>query len=174
MTVTFRLSERTYGGSGSCVDCGRSSGGTFSRKTPHPSSALVPSASVVAAVAVAAVSSFAPSPPSSHLISSTPASHCELNDDGAGEPLPAESESGGEDDTEPVLCTLSPHTAWGGNATVMGDGVRACTVVIECECAWRTRNCDCAVGVVVGDGASRTRAAIDAAAAAAAAWKRGG
>ena len=83
------------------------------------------------AVAVAAQSS--PSPPSSHLTRSTPASHCELKEEGDGESLPADSESGGEGDTEPVLCTLSPQPIWEANASGTGDGVRACTVVSECE-----------------------------------------
>jgi hypothetical protein len=78
----------------------------------------------------------APSPPSSHLIRSTPASHWELSDDGAGEPLPADSESGGEGDIEPLLCKLSPPpeaaTTMGAKvSTTTGDGVLACTVVIE-------------------------------------------
>jgi len=78
------------------------------------------------------VSSSSPSSPCSHLTRSAPASHCELSDDGAGESLPAESESGGEGDAEPVLWVLSPRGRL-ANTPVLGDGVRACTVVIECE-----------------------------------------
>src|SRR5258708_7738783 len=110
---------------------------------PQSSFVFAPSASEAAvAVAVAVAGPSSPSPPSSHPTRSTPASYCELSEEGDGESLPADSESGGEDDTEPVLCILSPQPTWGANASRAGDGVRACTVVIECECAWRTRNCE--------------------------------
>ena len=119
---------RRYGGSGSLVGCGRTSCDTFSTVT-QLSFVFAPSA-------LEAVASSPPSPPSSHLTRSTPASHCELSDEGAGESLPADSESGEGGDAEPVLCVLSPHPMREAKVPTTGDGVRACTVVIECECAW--------------------------------------
>jgi hypothetical protein len=108
--------------------CGRTSGGTFPCIPPHPST-LAPASPFASGVTPSS-----PSPPCSHLTRSAPGSHCELSDDGAGESLPAESESGGEGDAEPVLCVRPPRGRL-AKALVLGDGVRACTVVIECECA---------------------------------------
>jgi len=113
--------------------CERTSDGTFPFTPLHPPTFAPPSTS--ASTSTTGVPPSSPSSPCSHLTGSTPASHCELNDDGAGEPLPAESESGGEGDAEPVLWVLSPRDRL-VNTLVLGDGVRACTVVIECECAW--------------------------------------
>jgi len=129
------VNQRAYGGSGSREGCARTSGGTFSWIAPQSSFVFAFSASE-AVVAVAEAAQSSSSPPSSHLTRSTPASHCELSEEGDGESLPADSESGGEDDTEPVLCTMSPQPTRVANASGTGDGVRACTVVSECECAW--------------------------------------
>jgi len=104
--------------------CGRTSEGTFPCTPPHPSTFAPPPSTFASS----------PSPPCSHLTRSAPGSHCELSDDGAGESLPAESESGGEGDAEPVLWVRPPRVRL-AKAPVLGDGVRACTVVIECECA---------------------------------------
>ena len=107
--------------------CGRTSEGTFPCSPPHPST-FAPASTFTSSP------SPSPSPPCSHLTRSAPGSHCELSDDGAGESLPAESESGGDGDAEPVLCVRLPRGRL-TNTPVLGDGVRACTVVIECECA---------------------------------------
>jgi hypothetical protein len=108
--------------------CGRTSTGTFPCTPPHPSTFAPASPFASGATPSSA------SPPCSHLTRSAPGSHCELSDDGAGESLPAESESGGEGDAEPVLWVRPPRGRL-TKALVLGDGVRACTVVIECECA---------------------------------------
>lgn len=139
--ITLRL-QKTYGDgvprrgrgavSSPCSTKGRertSSEGTFPCTPPHPPTFAPPSPFTSVGVPSSTLS-----PPCSHLTISAPASHCELSDDGAGESLPAESESGGEGDAEPVLCVLPPRGRL-ANTLVLGDGVRACTVVIECECA---------------------------------------
>lgn len=128
-----RMGRGTVSSPCSTKECERTSEGTFPCTPLHPPTFAPPSTSTSGDPSSSPSSS---SSPCSHSTRSAPASHCELSDDGAGESLPAESESGGEGDVEPVLWVLSPRGDRLVNAPVLGDGVRACTVVTECECAW--------------------------------------